>query len=233
MVVKPCIGITVDVSGGGPRAPFPRRLTLKNDYVIAVSMAGGVPVLIPPEGGQPTAYAKFIDGLLIPGGGDLLPSYYGEKSIAGLKTVAAERSDFEISLFREIIGLGKPVLGICYGMQLVNVALGGSLYQDIKNQVPGALDHRRGHYVTVKKDGPLGAGRYRVQSTHHQAVKVLGKGLRVIAASKDGLTEAFYMDDYPFLLCVQWHPERDYRAGGLSDIIFGRFIDAARNGGIS
>jgi len=213
---RPAIGITMDIKDG--------RFTLREEYVEAVKAAGGLPFLIPPAG---LSYIEKIDGLLISGGDDLEPSYYGESAIEGLKLVSRQRSDFEITLVHEIIRAGKPLLGICYGMQLVNVALGGTLYQDIKSQVPKALNHKESHEVDIKDGWLLRAGTYTVNSAHHQAVKALGKGLDVLATSSDGLVEAVFMKDYPFLLCVQWHPERQ---NGFSDMIFNPFIEASYAG---
>jgi putative glutamine amidotransferase len=215
-VDRPVIGITVDIDGD--------RLALRANYAEAVQRAGGLPLLLPPEGG-PGEYAGRLDGLLIPGGDDMEPAYYGEEALPGLRLVPRRRSDFEIALFHEIIRQRKPVLGICYGMQLVNVALGGSLYQDIKGQLPRAADHSKGHQIEIRGAGPMQAGTYRVNSTHHQAVKALGRGLQVLAVSPDGLAEALYMRGYPYLLCVQWHPERPE---GLPEMVFNPFIEASR-----
>lgn len=199
------------------------RLTLRQEYADCITGAGGLLFLIPLSG-SPGAYAEVVDGLLIPGGDDLNPSCYGEAAAPGLKLVPEKRSEFEINLVREIIRLRKPLLGICYGMQLVNVALGGNLYQDIKG---GTVDHRERHEVEVKEGGPVQPGIYMVNSTHHQAVKTPGRGLEVLAFSRDGLVEALYMKDYPFLLCVQWHPEREQRSPAgqsLSEVIFNLFV---------
>lgn len=215
---RPVIGITMDIQEG--------RLTLKTDYAEAVRQAGGLPLLIPLEGGE-QAYAERMDGLLIPGGGDLEPSYYGEAPGEGLRLVPRLRSDFEIALIHEIIGLRKPVLGICYGMQLLNVALGGSLYQDIARQVPQALNHLEDHEIEITRGGRLRAGTFPVNSSHHQAIKIPGRALEVLAVSPDGLAEAIHMRDHPFLLGVQWHPERP---GGQADMVFAPFVEAARGG---
>ncbi|MBI4824477.1 MAG: gamma-glutamyl-gamma-aminobutyrate hydrolase family protein [Nitrospirae bacterium] len=211
---SPMIGITMDIEEG--------YFKLKRHYVDAVLKAGGVPVVMPPLSERAI---DRIDGFLLPGGDDLHPSYYNEPKRFDMKLLSREKTDFEINLIREIIKLKKPLLGICYGMQVINVSLGGSLYQDIQSQLPDAINHREEHEIIVKRGWLLKPGTYTVGSTHHQAVKTLGKGLEVLANSKDGLIEAFYMKDYPFLLGVQWHPERCSKA--ISSGIFSLFIKAA------
>ncbi|MDP2168247.1 MAG: gamma-glutamyl-gamma-aminobutyrate hydrolase family protein [Thermodesulfovibrionales bacterium] len=214
---RPVIGITIDIDGG--------QLKLRQEYMSAVEGAGGLPLLISPLSGLD--YAAFIDGLLIPGGDDIAPKYYNETPEFEIKPVDPRRAGFEINLFHEIIKSGRPVLGICYGMQLINVALGGTLYQDIESQLGGAVNHKEAHDIEIS-GGPFSHGKRRVGSTHHQAPKALGRGLEVIARSDDGIVEAFYMEGHPFIVGVQWHPER--MADSFSDEIFGMFIKAAHAG---
>lgn len=222
--MKPVIGITSD---------FQQKIyKLKQDYVRAVLLAGGLPVIISPffadkafeqseleKGGENKAdyicsIADLIDGLLLSGGNDISPSYYNEEISVpkkSLKIVPKLRSDFELSLLKEILKRRKPVLGICLGMQLLNAAFGGSLYQDLKYQTGGILDHKgMEHNIKVSKFSGLNINheRYIVNSTHHQAVKMLGEGLDIFAVSGDNIIEGFYKRDYPFLVGVQWHPER-------------------------
>jgi putative glutamine amidotransferase len=156
------------------------------------------------------------------------PSYYYEDILPQVKLVPRERSDFEISLLREIIKYQKPVLGICYGMQLVNVAFGGTLYQDIASQLSSDINHRKGyHKIVIEENRFIEKGEFSVNSTHHQAVKELGTGLLGFAFSQDKLIEAFYRNDYPFLVGVQWHPER-LLGDKLSLKLFHAFIAASR-----
>ncbi|GAB4388409.1 MAG: type 1 glutamine amidotransferase [Thermodesulfovibrionales bacterium] len=216
MESAPLIGITMDIVDG--------RLSLREEYLAALRGAGGQPLLVPP-GRESLGLADVISGLLIPGGGDLDPGYYGEQAMGGLSLVDRRRSDFEMAMIHAIIRLRKPLLGICYGMQIVNVALGGSLYQDIGSQVPGALDHREGHAIEAPGRRPLAAGSFEVNSSHHQAVKELGRGLEVLAVSADGLPEAVGLVGYPFFLGVQWHPERP---GGLPEMALNTFVEACR-----
>ena len=215
--MRPIIGITADIEGN--------RLKLNRDYAAAVENAGACPVLLAPSRNV-ADIALRIDGILISGGSDLHPSYYTEDVNYEIKIVERDRSGFEFAIIHEIIKLKKPVLGICYGMQLINVAFGGSLYQDIKQQVPAAIGHREGwHTIKIDDNKLIDRGEFKVNSSHHQAVKVIGQRLNAIAFSADGIVEAVYSEDYPFLLGVQWHPER--MKDSLSEKIFRSFVEAA------
>ena len=218
---KPIIGITIDIED--------EYFRVKKHYSEAIATAGGIPLLIPPEGNA-AVQAGIMDGLLISGGGDLAPSYYHEKMLHKAATVPKKRTDFEISLLGEVIRLHKPVLGICYGMQLINVFRGGTLYQDIGSQVPVANSHKKGyHMIVLTENRFLRKGRFSVNSTHHQAVKRLGKGLTAFARSTDNLIEAFYNEEYSFLVGVQWHPERLLKEK-ISLRLFQSFIEATDAG---
>lgn len=219
MINKPVIGITMDAEG--------EYLRLRRNYVEAITKAGGMPVFIPPSENA-AFYAEKIDALLIPGGCDINPSYYHEDILSQVKLVPLERSDFEISLLKEMIKHHKPVFGICYGMQLINVALGGTLYQDIESQLSSDINHRKGyHKIVIKENRFIEGGEVSVNSTHHQAIKEIGAGLVGLAFSPDKLVEAFYGKDYPFLVGVQWHPERSL-GDKLSLRLFQGFVEAAR-----
>ncbi len=168
------------------------------------------------------------DGLIIPGGSDPAPDLYGEKRLYRLEMEDPGRINFELALLREIISLRKPVLGICYGMQLINIFFGGTLYQDVRSQIPGSLKHEgEMHSIMIKENPNLSCGEFAVNSFHHQAVKDPGKGVMPFASAGDGITEAFYLEEYHFLLGVQWHPERGQSP--LNAQLFEGFIEACRD----
>ncbi|MBI4686514.1 MAG: gamma-glutamyl-gamma-aminobutyrate hydrolase family protein [Nitrospirae bacterium] len=204
---KPIIGITGDIDNN--------RFSIKMSYSSAIEKAGAVPFLLQPCSSKHTikSIAAEIDALLISGGGDIDPVCYDEKPKTNLlKVVSDKRFIFEMALLDEVIYLNKPVLGICYGMQFLNVFFGGSLYQDLKKQKPDTLDHKLSHKVRIYNKSKLyyilGIGDAEVNSVHHQGVKRLGKRLSVSAVSGDGLIEAIELKEYPYLIGVQWHPER-------------------------
>jgi putative glutamine amidotransferase len=211
---RPVIGISLDREG--------EYLKLKHHYAPAIVNAGGTAVLLPDEN-DPLWIAREIDGLLIPGGQDIDPSYFSEPPHPTSKITPKERTDFEIYLLKAIMELRKPVFGICYGMQLINVAFGGSLYQDIESQFGTAVDHRRGGH-RIRGNSDMIKGEAWVNSSHHQGVKQLGEHLDASAVSDDRLVEAICMKDYPFLVAVQWHPERS--DDGLSIKLFRSFVEA-------
>jgi len=212
---RPVIGITTEEEG--------EYFRLRNHYPKAIVRACGVPVLIA-AGSDPASAVRIIDALLVPGGDDIDPSLYSEEIRPATKIVRRERTDFEIGLLEAIMKQGKPVFGICYGMQLINVALGGSLHQDIGSQFGGIVDHRKGSH-RIRGKGALLNGEFVVNTSHHQAVKKLGEGIEALAVSDDDLVEAITLPGYCFLVAVQWHPERSNDA--LSRNLFRSFVDAA------
>lgn len=213
-----------------PLIGIPTR-TLKSDglelnaltttYTHALELAGAAPVLIPLGLGEETVQAILarVDGLLLAGGVDVHPSEYGEGVEPFCGDIMRERDIVELPLIRSALAQDKPLLGICRGIQMLNVAAGGSLYQDIPAQLPDALHHshrpgdpynRRVHSIDVEPDSmlahALGTTRAEVNSLHHQSVKDIAPGLRVVARAPDGVIEAIEANK-GFALGVQFHPE--------------------------
>jgi putative glutamine amidotransferase len=215
--MKPLIGITMNLEIQSAR----NLNILDQDYGKAVYQAGGVPVPILGIKASIPDLIKQLDGFVFSGGDDIHPRFYKEKPLqgAGLTISPDDRTQFETSLFKAVYKAGKPVLAICGGEQLVNVAQGGDLFQDIALQVPGTLKHgasQKGekvyHYVDIlpgtRLSRILGASKIKVRSSHHQSVRTPGRGLDVSAISLDTVIEAIEPKTKKFLIAVQWHPEK-------------------------
>lgn len=210
-------------------------------YAQGLEEAGAAPVVLPLTS-DPAAlerYAHTFDGFLFPGGHDLAPSLYGEEPSEKCGTVIPQRDSMEQAFFPLALATRKPLLGICRGIQLFNVMLGGDLWQDLPTQRPSGVQHHEtapydkvAHSVTVLPDNPLaaavGAGEMTVNSYHHQAVKALGRGLQVAATAPDGVVEAVYLPGHKFALAVQWHPEFSRLSDPNSRKIFQAFVDACK-----
>ena len=241
---KPLIGIAPvftpasDLKGGEREA----TLFLRNRYVAAVEAAGGIPVILPIVTNPAfcAALLKSLDGLLLTGSGpDIDPCRYGERQRFAFKVMSPERTDSECALVVQARKQDLPVLGICGGMQLMTVALGGTLIQDITEQVEDSLQHRLAgpattvcHPVRVTPGSRLSAILRRrvcqVNSSHHQAVKTVPRTLKVSASSPDGVIEAVEDPTRRFFLGVQWHPEYLYRRYPAHGAIFEALVAAAR-----
>ena len=191
-------------------------------YLNAVSDAGGVPLLLPSSLGEAALARAFqrLDGLLLTGGGDLAPDLFQGAPHKAVYGIEPDRDHCEIALVRMAAEAGLPFLGICRGVQAINVALGGTLYTHIVDQLSGACKHdffpgyprdQIAHEVTVQADcrlaGILGGERFEVNSLHHQGLERVAPGLAVCAYAPDGLVEAVELSGHPFGLGVQWHPE--------------------------
>lgn len=219
---RPSIAITPDASVATPENPFV-KYDLKAAYADAVLRAGGLPFVVPYTDDRALLeqYLDRVSGLVITGGAfDIPPEAYGEQPREGLGALKPGRTQFELALLKCALQRRLPVLGICGGMQLLNVAFGGTLLQDILTEVPAARPHEQKHDrthphhpVEVKDHSVLaecvgGKGQLMVNSTHHQAVKAVGAGLLVSASSPDGIVEAIESASKDqFALGVQWHPE--------------------------
>jgi len=184
-------------------------------YVIAVAENGGAPVVLPTISGEEILqrYVQELDGLVLVGGDDIPTSAYDEQPHETVKPLPMQRYNFEKKLVSLWLSSGKPLLGVCLGMQFTNVVSGGSLIQDIPSQVGTRVTHRRNyHRVRIEPNSSLakilGTDEAFVYSNHHQAVKDVGKGLRIIAHSDDGVVEAMERLGGQFGLFVQWHPEQ-------------------------
>lgn len=214
----------MDTRDDGPEGP---EFTLDAACVDAVRLAGGLPWLLPP--GAPGPVLTALDALLIPGGAfDIHPRHYGEAAQARLDTIKEDRTALELWVARHALAHHLPVLGLCGGMQVLNVASGGSLVQDL----PEHPSHEQPTdpaepWHMVATSGRLAAllgPSVPVNSTHHQAVRRLGEGFVTAGVSPDGVVEAIEHTDHPFAIGVQWHPER------LGDArLFVALVTAARH----
>lgn len=182
-------------------------------YVKAVTETGGAPLVLPTisEDQILQQFVDQLDGLVLVGGDDIPPSAYGQQPHETVKIMPSQRYNFERNLISLWWTSGKPLLGICLGAQFTNVVQGGSLIQDIPSQVGTTVKHRGYHNVKIEPKSSLarilGSDQAYVYSNHHQAVKDLGRDLKIIARSEDGVAEAMERTDGKFGLFVQWHPE--------------------------
>ena len=208
-----------------------------SDYMESVRRAGGEPIEVAAGGEAPEHILARVDGIMLTGGGDGDPMIYGETPHATFAPAEADRDAFEIALTRAAIAANVPYLAICRGMQLLNVAMGGTLIQDIPSQVPGALEHsvpepraHIAHEVWVSKDSQLSAlladhmedgETCHVNSRHHQSVAKAAPGFEVTATSPDGVIEAMEKPGAAFCIGVQWHPENFWRTGEFRSLFEG------------
>jgi putative glutamine amidotransferase len=210
------------------------------DYTDGIIQAGGVPFAVPytEEEKTLTAYAEMMDGLLLTGGVDVDPLFFGEEPIKGLGEVCPERDRLEMALVEKVLDMNKPVLAICRGMQVLNVAAGGTLFQDIYQQCKGVLQHRQRsprwhptHSVVIKNGSKwhriFGADRIRVNSFHHQAVKEVAPGFEATGYAEDGVIEAMESARHAFALGIQCHPENLWRKNSMFRNLFAAFVEAA------
>ncbi|MBW7572698.1 gamma-glutamyl-gamma-aminobutyrate hydrolase family protein [Caproiciproducens faecalis] len=234
-MAKPIIGVTplYDTEQG--------RLWMRPNYLHAIEESGGVPLVLPLSSDEEdiAALTKLCDGFLFTGGPDVHPALFNEETLRFCGSIDVQRDRFEILLLNQAVQADKPVLGICRGIQLMNVALGGSLYQDIPAQVSGLpVAHYQKppydvavHGITIEKESPLYGILHKtkmlVNSMHHQAVKELAPPLLCGASSADGLAECLYMPGRRFFMGVQWHPEYLFEPDSDSEDLFRAFLSAA------
>ena len=225
------IGIPLCLDDRGRWRPGRRYQYVDADYARAIEAAGGVPLYLPMQRETPRVLEP-VAGLLLPGGDDLLPPEPYPEGIEFDPAPAAQLR-FDRELLRAALAADLPVLGICYGMQLLALECGGSLHYDIATDVPGAAPHQLGdpdarHAIEVEAGTRLadllGAGPANVNSAHHQAIREAGADMTVSARAPDGVVEAIEAPNARFRLGVQWHPEK--LAGPGSAALFSAFVDA-------
>lgn len=233
--MKPLIGISCSFD------QKENRYFLNDTYINAVLKAGGMPVILPGASGITgvASYLAAIKGILLAGGGDVDPAYFGEEPEPGLGEITPDRDRFEIMLVKAALRRKLPVLGICRGIQVLNVACGGTVIQHIPREVIKPLKHSQNaprwyptHNVFIEKPSLLRqivkTGSLQVNSFHHQAIKDPAPGFVVSGFGSDGVIEALENAKYPFVLGVQWHPECMIEKDPKSRLLFSAFINAAK-----
>ncbi|MBE7053169.1 MAG: hypothetical protein E7391_02710 [Ruminococcaceae bacterium] len=237
MTKKPLIAITPQVT-----ADEPGRIRILDGYYNSISKSGGIGCMLTftDDIDAIKQIAKTFDAFLFSGGVDIDPSYYDEKATPYLRETSDARDKFETLLLKELISMDKPVLGICRGLQIINVTFGGTLYQDIVSQ---NVSHQH-HYMSEPYNVPYhdakvlpntllyditGETVIGVNSRHHQAIKKIAPHFLPMAFSEDGIIEAVYNPDKKFFMGVQWHPEDMYDGFKHSREIFKRFIEEAKS----
>lgn len=210
-----------------------------NNYVNSISKSGAIPILLPivDNDEQIENQIKLIDGLLISGGYDVDPQFYNEEPLEKLEAIYPKRDIYEIKLINFALKHKKPILGICRGFQILNVALGGSLYQDISyrentfvKHSQNAEPHQVTHTIDIDEDSALfqiaNNRQEKVNSFHHLALKNIGKNLKVVACAKDGVPEAIESTkETPFILGLQFHPEMMFASNDFAQNIFKYFVN--------
>lgn len=234
--MKPVIGITSNIRDE-------RLLTTGMDNVHSITKVGGAPVVLPNivEEDAIDRMVQVLDGLLVTGGGDIDPTLFGEEPLPQLGEICPDRDYFEMKLIIKCLEQNKPILGICRGCQILNVTIGGDMYQDIYSQLSKPLlqhyqkapRYHSSHYIEIAEGSQLnrifGRKRIKVNSYHHQAVRTIGKGFAECAVSADGIIEAFESEECRFAIGVQWHPENMMRRNDeASTKLFKAFIQACR-----
>ena len=239
---KPVIGIAGNILIGenGNNAGVYRSY-VNHEYVVSIENAGGIPVILPIDSSKENReeLLEHLEGIVMSGGYDIDPEWYGEEAILEQGFVMREVDDSDLLLIRKAYEKQKPILGICRGIQSINVAFGGTLYQDLKAQKSSVIRHiQKGgradaaHWVTICPESFLGqcfGEKVRVNTYHHQAIKDVASGFRVTAKAKDGVIEGIEKEKGGFVIGVQWHPEVMAASGNkqMQDL-FKKFIEECR-----
>lgn len=233
--MKPIIGLTVNVNEA-------KENSIYNSYVHAIEAAGGIAILLPysdlPESIE--YYTSLCDAFLFTGGSDVAPERYGMQRNDKCTDVEIFRDEYEFRLFDAVLKSQKPIMAICRGIQLINVALGGTLYIDIPSERPSDIAHVQklhrslpSHTVSVVKDTPLfnliNNDKMNANSFHHQCIKKLAPTLIPMAYADDGIIEAVYKPDHSYFRAYQWHPERLCDSEKSNLLLFKDLIEAAKN----
>jgi putative glutamine amidotransferase len=241
--MRPIIGITcgsdVSVSSTGGRVY--RQNSVGFDYISAIEHAGGTPIVLPIVENQEciSSFMDIMDGLLLSGGGDIDPSFFNEEPIPELGNIDPDRDRVEMLLSKAALEQDLPVLAICRGIQVLNVAAGGTLYQDISQHSKEILKHRQSapgwhasHTIQIEPGSLMydmfGKPTGRVNSFHHQAVRVSADGFYISARSIDGIIEAIESKEHRFMLGVQFHPEMMFQHHPEAANIFAAFVKACK-----
>ena len=250
MARKPVIGLNLDYFPAGQgnhpllkdvrvgigHSPYPHHV-INLKYHLAVEAAGGTPIMLPHAFESIASYIDLVDGFLFVGGlMDIPPQAYGEEAQTDTLYLECQRANFDLTLGKAALDSGKPILGICSGVQLLNVLTGGSLYQHIPNHFPSNINHfcfyEREVYVhdvhitqNTKLHSLTGVDRLAVNSAHHMAVKTVGEGMIINATAPDGVPEGIESTQHDFVMGVQWHPE--FLTGPHGNL-FNALVDAAK-----
>lgn len=234
---KPIIAITPQYDSDND------KIWIRPLYEKCITLSGGIPLLLPlfADKSDLEVALNLVQGVLFTGGPDITPFIFNEEAIEGCGNISPERDKLEKDVYDIAFDKKLPILGICRGMQAVNVFSGGDIFQDINSQIDFdvKLKHCQEfkgsipvHYVDVRENSLLyeilGDKKIKVNSFHHQAVRKLGNGFKIVGISSDGIIEAIEMENYKFLLGVQWHPELMLENGEYSLNIFKAFIEACR-----
>ena len=237
---RPVIGIVGNllIEQGG-FSPGLERSYVNNDYVAALERSGAIPVILPVVRGQDVAerQTEGVDGLLISGGYDIDPLLFGEEPRRSLEFVYRDTDIFQLRTIQTALRRNQPLLGICKGIQLLNVACGGTIYQDLSESPDSFIKHSQNRkracpsHTVVAEEGSLVAEllgtAFPVNSYHHQAVKDVGRGLRITSRAMDGVVESLEMEEAPFAVGVQWHPEMMMAGGDEMMPLFARLVEEA------